>query len=569
MIAPAGSGKTAVLVARIGHLPSIGIEPARILVCTGTQKAVHEMKSRVTQAFGAVSGGVTMSTLHEIANQMGKGSGDKWERVTDAVLNPAQFVESDCDQHSPFGVVSLWPLGQTKRMIAWAKSLDVALADANDSKLHDVYRAYEAYLTPGYARGGENLLRRAVNAMRTDAHFAKRWRSRWTYVMVDEFQDTNELEWELMRALAQDTGNLLVTGDDDQSICSFRGARPGQMRAFMSCYPHAKTVLLTKNYRSHDLILTLAQRVIACNWGHGLEQRVEALRAVSKTAMVQVVTAVTDVQEANWLAAEIRTLRSTYPQMPWQEIAILYRTAVQSRVYEEALAEAHIPYTIVGDTRFYESPTVRVMLHYLRMAVHGDHPDGRLSLLRKSRRISQEVGRAKGDRRQALLSDEARFGRSDARFAALQVHVRPDEAIRSLMKRVLVLADTAGEEGVVRWLDALLQSAARYDTLEDFVCYVEWVIERGKSVRRDAVQMMTIHQSKGLAFETVFVAGLAEGLLPHQKAIDKGDVSEETRLCYVAMTRAKENLYLLSAQTYGGRSFAQSRYVTTVQKNSE
>lgn len=379
---------------------------------------------------------------------------------------------------------------------------------------------------------------------------------------MDEFQDVNQVQWVFLCERVKRTRNICAVGDDWQSIYGFRGARPELMSAFIHQFPDAKRVVLSTNYRSNDLIMELGNRVIALNRGYQIEKQVRAVRAISESAVVQVVTVKTDVEEARFVAKEINQHREQSPNVQYNEFAVLYRTNIQSRVYEEVLAEQGIPYQIIGDTHFYESRAVKGILTVC------DKSDPALwgPLINRHKRfvpntVVREVQEGGWEAAQNHLKCQA-FVKT---IQQLEEHTLPADAIRWLLKSVSGLVKPHDDSEPIKWVDSLIQSASRFETVPEFLRYVEWVIEQSKTSKQDAVQLMTIHRSKGLEFETVFVAGLAEGLLPYKKSLDENGIREETRLCYVAMTRARENLYLLSSEIYSGKTFELSRFIKVLQ----
>ncbi|MCF8567678.1 ATP-dependent helicase [Alicyclobacillus tolerans] len=565
VVAAAGSGKTAMLIAQIQFLVESNVTPERIIACTFTRKAADEMKARLVQAIGARGNEVTIGTIHSIAYRMAMPQiGHGWSliaepsRLIEQVLEPAH-------KQNPNGVgnilstsEAIFGVYRTKSDGLWPMQVDGALGK--------VYKAYEKLKMEKRKLDFEDLLLHAVRLFQTRPDFAADWRAKFDHVLVDEFQDVNQVQWMFLCELVKKTRNICVVGDDWQSIYGFRGARPELMSAFLQQFPDAKKVVLSTNYRSHDLIVDLGNRVISLNRGHQIEKQVLASREVSESAVVQVVTVQSDIDEARFIAKEIKELRAHFPDIPYSEYSVLYRTNIQSRVYEEALAEQAIPYHIVGDTHFYENCDVKVILDYLRTAQ--DKSDPRLwgpLINRPKRLVPQTVVREVQRGGWQVLCNHEKCQAFVKTIAQLEQHALPRDAIRWLIKLVSGIVKGQDDTEPIKWVDSLIQSASRFETVPEFLRYVDWVIERSKEPQKDTVQLMTIHRSKGLEFETVFVAGLAEGLLPHKKSLDAEGIREETRLCYVAITRARENLYLLTSEMYGGKAFEMSRYIKALQ----
>ncbi|MCL6441847.1 MAG: ATP-dependent helicase [Alicyclobacillus sp.] len=565
VIAAAGSGKTAMLIARIKYLIDSGVSPRRILACTFTRKAAHEMKTRLVDLVGDHGKSVTIGTIHSIAYRMVMPQlGDTWTVVPE----PTWLIEQVLEESSDYNKYGVGPIMKpTDAVLGVYKAKADALSPHQvEGALGKVYAAYEVLKTERKQMDFEDLLLHAIRLFRNQPAFSNLWRNRWDYVLVDEFQDTNTAQWLFLLELVQKSENLFVVGDDWQSVYGFRGARPGLMGEFMKRFPQTKKVFLTTNYRSHDLIVDLGSRVIELNRGHQIHKRVVANREVSEHAITQVVTVETDVEEARFVAAEIAQLHKRYPKVPWHEYAVLYRTNIQSRLYEEALAERGIPYHVVGDTHFYEHRDVKVILDYLRTTQDTSDPAVWGHLLNRPKRfipiaVVKEVQQGGWD---AVVKHPKcqSFVRT---IRDLAKHTAPSEAIRWLVDTQAGLIRQQDDDEPIKWMDSLIASASRYRTIPEFLRYVEWIIERSKAPKDDAVQLMTVHKSKGLEWRTVFVAGLAEGLLPHKKSRAGEALREETRLCYVAITRAQENLYLLAAKKYGDKERELSRFVRALQ----
>lgn len=565
VVAAAGSGKTAMLIERIKFLVESGIQPDRILACTFTRKAADEMKTRLVHRLGETGTQVTIGTIHSVAYRMIMPQvGDEW----DVIPEPSWLIEQVLERagsHNPHGVGNILPPSEAIMGIYRAKS-DALWPMQVDGPLGIVYKLYENVKAERKKLDFEDLLLHAVRLFQTRPDFAEQWQTRFDYVLVDEFQDVNQVQWVFLCELVKRTRNICVVGDDWQSIYGFRGARPELMSAFIRQFPDAKRVVLSTNYRSNDLIIELGNRVIALNRGYQIEKQVRAVRAISESAVVQVVTVKTDVEEARFVANEINQHREQSPNVQYNEFAVLYRTNIQSRVYEEALAEQGIPYQIIGDTHFYESRAVKVILDYLRTGCDKSDPALWVPLINRPKRfvpntVVREVQEGGWEAAQNHLKCQA-FVKT---IQQLEEHTLPADAIRWLLESVSGLVKPHDNSEPIKWVDSLIQSASRFETVPEFLRYVEWVIEQSKTSKQDAVQLMTIHRSKGLEFETVFVAGLAEGLLPYKKSLMENEIREETRLCYVSMTRARENLYLLSSEIYSGKTFEPSQFIKVLQ----
>ncbi|TDY38258.1 UvrD-like helicase family protein, partial [Alicyclobacillus sacchari] len=364
VIAAAGSGKTAMLIARIQYLINQGVRPGDILACTFTRKAAQEMTDRLLAAVGERGKAVTIGTIHSVAYRMVTPElGEDWRVLSDPTWMIERVLEEPSGKN-PHGVGPAMKLGEAISAIAKAKADALSPRQVSDP-LAKVYAAYETLKAERKTLDFEDMILHAIRLFRSDEAFAKRWRQRWRYVMVDEFQDTNTAQWLFLLELVKAHNNLFIVGDDWQSIYGFRGAQPGLMNEFLRRFPEAKKVFLECNYRSHDLIVDLGSRIINLNAGHQIPKRVTAHRDMSQDAITQIVTVHSDTEEARFVASELTRLRNELG-MTWNDFAVLYRTNIQSRLFEEALADADIPYHVVGDKHFYESPDVKIILDYLR-----------------------------------------------------------------------------------------------------------------------------------------------------------------------------------------------------------
>ncbi|KPV45662.1 ATP-dependent helicase [Alicyclobacillus ferrooxydans] len=566
VVAAAGSGKTAMLIARMSLLVENSVKPERILACTFTRKAADEMKDRLVAVLGSRGNQITIGTIHSIAYRMVMPQlGQGWSVVTEPSWLIEQVLESPGGSHNRHGVGKI--LAQNEATLGVCRAKANALWPMQvDGALGKVYKAYENLKLEKKKLDFEDLLLHAVRLFQTRPDLAQQWQNRFDYVLVDEFQDVNQIQWLFLCELVKKTRNLCVVGDDWQSIYGFRGARPALMQSFLRQFPNAKKVVLSMNYRSHDLIVDLGNRVIELNQGHQIEKRVQANRGISESAVVQIVTVQSDVEEARFVANEIQQMKERWPEVPYNEYAVLYRTNIQSRVYEEALAERGIAYQIVGDSHFYESRDVKVILDYLRMVCDKSDPTLWGPLINRPKRfVPNAVVRDVQQGGWEAVKNHEKCQAFIRTITELEKHLSPADAIRWLVEAEPGLVRSQDDLEPIKWVDSLIHSATRYETIPEFLRFVDWVIEWSQSPKRDAVQLMSIHRSKGLEFETVFVTGLVEGLLPHKKSLTEEGVREETRLCYVAITRARENLYLLSSETYGDTAFEMSRYIKALQ----
>jgi DNA helicase-2/ATP-dependent DNA helicase PcrA len=598
VVAGAGAGKTRVITYRLAHLLSQGADPRRVLAVTFTNKAARELRERVERLFGSQGGtlGMWLGTFHGISARL-------LRRFGEAVGLRKEFVIYDEDDSRRLMSRVLadmkvpdknFPVRQVLSIIDRAKNRgtkaeDFPSGDYFDQVVSKAYRLYEERLRAASAVDFGGLLLLALELCKADCPAAPELAQLFDHVLVDEFQDTNSVQYRLVRFLSQRTGSITVVGDEDQSIYGWRGADIRNILDFERDHPGAGVVKLEQNYRSTSNILSTANAIIARN----KERRPKRLvTSQSAGAPVIIFEGETERQEAEYIAGSIAgdLEKDSAPR----DFAIFYRTNAQSRVLEEALRMRNIPYVVVGGTRFYDRAEVKDLLGYLRVLAN---PDDSVGLLRIINVPARGIGHttvdrliAVADQHQVSLSaaldiataDPAILGqagrRKVAEFAALLADLRastdlpPAELAEKVLEvsgyRDVLAADTSIEsEGRLENLLELVAQMREYQQeseeprLAEFLERVTLVSDvDGYDADKGAVALMTVHTAKGLEFDVVFVTGLEEGTFPHQRSIDDdGAMEEERRLCYVAVTRARKRLILcrarwrrLSGQSFGG-----------------
>jgi DNA helicase-2/ATP-dependent DNA helicase PcrA len=598
VVAGAGSGKTRIITHRLAHLLSQGTDPRKILAVTFTNKAARELKDRVERLFGDRSGtlGMWLGTFHGISARL-------LRRFGQAVGLRKEFVIYDEDDARRLMTRVLadmkvpeknFPVRQVLSIIDRAKNQgtmaeDFPSGDHFDQVVGKAYRLYEERLRAANAVDFGGLLLWTLQLCRADSTAAPDLAQLFDHVLVDEFQDTNTVQYRLVRFLSQRTGSVTVVGDEDQSIYRWRGADIRNILDFERDHPGAGVIKLEQNYRSTGNILRTANAIIARN----KERRPKRLVTEQSAGLpVIVFEGESERQEAEYIASLIAgDLENDHAP---RDFAVFYRTNAQSRVLEEALRVRNIPYVVVGGTRFYDRAEIKDLLSYLRVL---QNPDDSIGLLRIINVPARGIGSttvdrliAVADQNQVSLSaaldiavaDPAILGQAARRkvmeFGAMLADLRASTALppAELAEKVLersgyrdvLAADTSVEsEGRLENLLELVAQMREYQreseepSLADFLERVTLVSDvDGYDGDKGAVALMTVHTAKGLEFDVVFVAGLEEGTFPHQRSIDDdGALEEERRLCYVAVTRARKRLILcrarwrrLSGQTFGG-----------------
>jgi len=581
VVAGAGSGKTRVLTHRIAHLIAQGVSPFEILAITFTNKAADEMRSRVASLVGAVAKRMWVSTFHSacvrILRRDGRELGyppsftiyDQADavRLTGYVLRD---LDIDPKKMTPRAVHAT--ISAAKNDLVDPGTFADAARTIFERRIAGVYAEYQQRLARAGAMDFDDLLTQTVRLFRQHPGVLEHYQRRFRHVLVDEYQDTNRAQNELVVLLAGGHGNVFVVGDSDQSIYRFRGADITNILEFEKAFPDASVVVLEQNYRSTQTILDAANAVIAHNTGRAPKElwtdRGGGERIVRYAAE-------DEHDEAAWVASEITSLHGQ-GTLGWGEVAVFYRTNAQSRVIEEQLVRARIPYRVVGGPRFYDRREVKDALAYLRATVN---PADEVSLKRVLNVPRRGVGDTTVGRIDAWAAEAGMpFGqaleraeeagvrgpavRGIARFLELLAELRALaesgagpaavldaalgasgyraelEAERSVeaQGRIENLAELVGVAGEAAGIDAFLEGVSLVADTDD--------LDGGES----SVLLMTLHSAKGLEFPVVFLTGLEEGVFPHLRATtEPGELEEERRLAYVGITRARERLYLSSA----------------------
>jgi DNA helicase II / ATP-dependent DNA helicase PcrA len=591
ILAGAGSGKTRVLTTRIAWLIHTGqVSPQGLLAVTFTNKAAREMLTRVGAMLPINTRGMWVGTFHGLCNRLLR------THFREAGLPHLFQILDTQDQVALLKrLMRSMNLDEERyppRQAAWfisahkdegRRAQDVEAYDEFSTRMVEVYSAYDQQCQrEGVVDFAELLLRSYELLIRNEA-LREHYRARFRHILVDEFQDTNRLQYRWLQLLADAQSSVFAVGDDDQSIYAFRGASGANMRDLQRDFHVEKVIKLEQNYRSHGHILDAANALISRNrnrLGKNLwtaEARGEPLRLFEAT---------TDIEEASYIVEEVKALNAEGVALG--DIAVLYRSNAQSRVLEHALFNASLPYRVYGGLRFFERQEVKHALAYLRLLANADD-DGAFARIvnfptrgigARSLGQVQDLSRARGVSLWAAACANTLAGKSAASVAAF---VRLIELMREatsglpLPETIEHVIDASGmrqhyrseKEGADRIenLDELVTAAAAFVAERETERIVEGereigdlpaflahaALEAGEhqaSAGSEALQLMTAHSAKGLEFHTVFVSGLEEGLFPHENSLgEAGGIEEERRLMYVALTRARRRLYLTFAQS--------------------
>ncbi len=587
VVAGAGSGKTRVLTAKIAWLiTETDIEPWQILAVTFTNKAAGEMVGRVRDLAGEAGEAVTAGTFHSFCARLLRRHGDTlgyspgysiYDESDSRTLLKRLISELGLPERSfSVGMVRA-RIGQAKNEMAGAGAQRWTTGNWIDEGVGRVYAAYEQALRDRNAMDFDDLLLNAVRLFEEEPAIARRYAERYRYVLVDEYQDTNRPQYLLIKSLAAVHRGVCVVGDPDQSIYSWRGADIRNIRDFERDYPDARVVVLDQNYRSTTTILGVASGLIKQNSG---QHRRRLWSELGTGEPVRELVFINDEEEARGvtriIAAKVRQERRNL-----YEIVILYRTNGQSRQFEHALREAGLGYTIVGGVRFYERAEIKDTLAWLRLLVN---PRDTVSLARALAaprrgigevslgRILRHLAEWAGDPLDGLAAAAAVIGRGGPgltafvdilkRFTARLEDTAPAELARGLLEESGYL-DMLAAEGTIEAearrenlgellsaLDEYGERAGAEASLADFLAEVSLLTDIDEWEEAEpAVTLMTLHAAKGLEFPIVFMTGLEEELCPIlREDTDAEALEEERRLCYVGMTRAREELYLARAR---------------------
>jgi len=601
VLAGAGSGKTRVITVRIAYLLHRGVNPENVLAMTFTNKAAREMRERVGGLVGKDRAeDLTVGTFHAFCVKLLRA------RAAEAGLSPNFTICDASDQQSavrgalrelripeasmaPAALQGRISLMKNKGLTAEA-FLETA-KDAQDELLGRAWQRYDAHLARSRTVDFDDLLLRAVRLLKTHAAAREFLEQRFRHVMVDEYQDTNGPQYDLVRAIAGRHRNLCVVGDDDQSIYGWRGADVKKILAFDKDFAGAKVVKLETNYRSTKEILEAANKVI----GHNVGRLGKTLRpALGSGEPIATLRMEDEVAEADHAAREIGEL-VRLKRCRYSDFAILFRTATQPRPFEQQLRARNVPYVLTGGMSFFDRKEVRDVLAYLRLALN---PRDEVSLLRIVNAPPRGVGKSTVDKVVAFATEQG-ISACEGFERAKEVEGVPESAsyaVASLLEKLARFGAENPTGNLVAWIRRLVEAvdyrtevdrcypdpkAAEerwasvvevFDMAENFTrrakkptitAFLEALTlsadgdrEDDKKEKRDAVALMTIHAAKGLEFPRVFLVGVEEGLIPHQRSVIEDSIDEERRLMYVAITRAREHLTVSctkSRSKYGTR----------------
>lgn len=593
VLAGPGSGKTLTIAKRIEYLiMKHKVRPEEILVITFTKYAAWEMKNRTRSICGPSSYAVTFGTFHGIyygilkwayrLNQSNLLSDEEKYRILREILPGIDWdQEPEADEEKDYLQELAIEIGNVKN-----NCMDIEEYEPvkyTTEKFRKLYRTYEETKKKYRKIDFEDMLIQCRDLFMKRPDILKKWQEKFQYILVDEFQDVNQAQYDVVRMLAAPQDNLFVVGDDDQSVYGFRGAKPGIMKEFMKDYPKARQILLDVNYRSSGYIVKGTLRVIGNNKIR-FEKKIEAFRKPDETVHVQEVK--DPVQEAEYVLERIREYREK--GVSYTEMAVLYRTNVDARAMSELMTEYQIPFVMKEHlNNIYEHFIALDMISYLRLS-QGEY-DRKYFLQIANRpnryltRESMKTGNVSYESLRRYYRDkdwmvdridqlewDMKMICDKTPYAAIQ-YIRKRMGYDEFLKEYAAYRKISSED-LFAVLEEIWQNSKGYGTIKEWFEHIESYgkmlkEQNKKNGEKEGVNLMTMHAAKGLEFDTVFVIEANEGSCPYKKATADEEIEEERRLFYVAMTRAKRKLVISYVKEKNGKDLLPSRFVSELLLN--
>lgn len=590
ILAGAGSGKTATMTHRIAHLIEKGVSPYKILAVTFTNKAAGEMRQRVEKIVGNCPG-MWILTFHAMCLRILREHYEEagyeknfivYDTVDQKALVKHILEEQNIDSKD-------YPINYITAIISKEKEADrgpkeyLELEGENfkSKVIYNVYKEYQAQLRKNNAMDFDDLLRNTLHLLRDCPSVLEEYQRRFSYIMVDEYQDTNHIQYQIVKILAKAHENICVVGDDDQCIYEWRGADIRNILDFEKDFPKAKVIKLEQNYRSCGNILAAAHSVIRNNRGRKSKKLWTQQEDGHKIVYSRLES---DKEEAQYIARQIQFLQK--PDRRYDDFAILYRTNAQSRLFEDALRRYKIPYQILSGFSFYERKETKDMIAYMRLVMN---PKDEVAVMRvinepkrgageKTVRELRELAAAENKTLMEAVADEGIVsrlpGKTQSAIRQFAMIIEFCNRVKDNLSVSQIYDNLLSNTGYIIFLEKqkTVEAAGRIENLLDFRSFIvdyekekrdageeptleeflEKVATEGDADKYESesgkVTLMTLHSAKGLEFPVVFMPGMEDGLFPGHRAMDSEEkMEEERRLCYVGMTRAKERLFLTSA----------------------
>ena len=593
ILAGAGSGKTKVLTCRMAYLLQQGVRPYRILAITFTNKAAKEMRERVDRMVGPLAQSVWLFTFHAFCARVLRYDIDKlgtysnnfaiYDTTDTKNIIKQVLKEMNLDDKRFKDTTMLNYISNAKNALQSPLEYAQTAGEFHEQQVAKIYAAYQKKLEANNAVDFDDLLLLTLRLFKECPEVRAKYQDKFDYIMVDEYQDTNHAQYLLTKILAEKHHNICVVGDADQSIYGWRGADINNILDFEKDYPEAKMVKLEQNYRSTQIILDAANSVIDYNIGRKPKNLWTDNKQGSKITYYE---ATDEHDEARFVVERVQQLQQE-ENAKLGDMAVLYRTNTQSRVFEETLIKSGIPYSMVGGLKFYERKEIKDILAYLRLIFN---PHDSLSLLRIINVPRRGIGEATLGKlaAYAAASEQTLFevisNASEVPGLSNRFTLKLDELSEILFDLMgeaaeapvkQLVADVLDKTGYLAELEASSspQDQSRVDNLQEFLRVAEdFAVKAEKNGEEatleaflsdvalvadiddaklgdDALTLMTLHSAKGLEFPTVFLVGMEEGVFPHARTLlDENEIEEERRLCYVGITRAEKHLFLSNSK---------------------
>ncbi len=596
VLAGAGSGKTRVLTTRIAYLiEELGISPDNILAITFTNKASKEMKERILGMLGPIAYNIQISTFHSFGLYLLKRHYDLLgydqnftildsDDVLTLIKKIIKDMNLDPKEYNPKGIRN--QISGAKNQLMDAEEYSKYANNSYEEIVVDVYRKYEKKLKLNNSFDFDDLLMMPLKLFSMYPNILKEYQEKYQYILVDEYQDTNEAQYVMVKMLAAKYKNICVVGDESQAIYSWRGANYKNILNFEKDYKDAKTILLEENYRSTKTILNAANDIIKNN----KERKDKNLWTNNDEGIkIKYHRCYDEKEEANYIKDEIKTLINNGVNK--SDIAILYRTNAQSRTLEEALLRENIPYKVIGSFYFYNRKEIKDLIAYLKLLYNSNDDINLLRIINVPKRgiglKTIENLTSKAMLNNCSIYDiidsgkELQFKNIIEELKKLKDNVTLTELIDLILektgiKQELISENTIEAEVRLENLEEFKSITRNFEevngliSLEEFLEEISLVsdIEEHKN-NSEVVTLMTVHSAKGLEFNNVFIAGMEEGIFPHNNSFNElSGIEEERRLCYVAVTRAKQKLYIVNSRKrmlFGQESYnPPSRFINEI-----
>ena len=592
ILAGAGSGKTKTLTHRIANLITHGVLPSHILAVTFTNKAAKEMRDRLFKMlhpdgdgepprnfmpYMGTFHGIAVRILREEADVMGLDRNFTIYDADDQISLVRRVIKelklSDNKNLKPKTVHSI--ISNEKNQGSGPDEYAARAIYPNQKHIAKIFARYEKEKEQAQALDFDDLLLKELELLKKNPEIRKKWQKRFEHILIDEYQDTNSVQYNIVKLLVNEKQNICVVGDDWQSIYSWRGADFTNILNFEKDFPGAKVIKLEQNYRSSGNILEASQKIINNN-----KVRTDKMlfTEAEKGEPIDIESLRDEDDEANFVARQIMLLKREYGD--FSDFAVLYRTNAQSYSFEKAFMNYQIPYKIVGGVRFYDRKEVKDVLAILKLIVN---QKDQVSLARVVQNVLNGVGEASLgkvliamnevkseqplldlDLESILTSGKARNGfmRLVNFIKKVDQTVNPSEIVQSVIDyfdfKTLTNDGTPSAEERMRNLEVLAGNAENYESLDDFLADAALMSSADEKVSKNSVTLMTMHAAKGLEFPVVFLVGMEDGLFPSGRSEDEADLEEERRLAYVGMTRAMKKLFLTyaaSRYSFGSRNY--------------